>query len=61
VPPCGGAQCQRAQRSALHYSGGRGRALHLQVAYMAPECFTRDYGISEKTDVYSLAIILWEA
>ncbi len=30
------------------------------VAYMAPECFTHDYGISEKADVYSLGIILWE-
>ena len=30
------------------------------VAYMAPECFTREYGISEKTDIYAVGIIMWE-
>lgn len=30
------------------------------VAYMAPECFSSEWGISEKSDVYSLGVILWE-
>jgi serine/threonine protein kinase len=27
---------------------------------MAPECFSNEYGVSEKADVYSLGVIMWE-
>ena len=29
------------------------------VAYMAPECFSTDQGVTEKSDVFSLGVLLW--
>ena len=30
------------------------------VTYTAPECFSEEYGVTEKSDVYSMGIVLWE-
>jgi len=30
------------------------------IAYMAPECFAGEFGVTEKSDVYSLGVLLWE-
>ena len=30
------------------------------IAFMAPECFEKEYArVSEKSDIFSLAVILW--
>ena len=44
---------QNTYLSTKHYDAGT-------VTYMAPECFSSAGGVTEKSDIYSLGIILWE-